>query len=77
MEINSQEYTQKLSEKYQLHCLQFFQEIIVLQTQIELKDKQIKDLESKLAELEIEVILDELPESVNIEEINVNSTVNT
>lgn len=54
-QINSQEYSQKLSEKYQLQCLQFFQEIMNLQTQVELKDRKIEELELKLANEEVDV----------------------
>lgn len=52
MEINQQEYTRELSKKYQIQCIQFFQEILNLQVEIELRDKKIEQLESKLAELE-------------------------
>lgn len=62
MEINPQEFAQKLSEKYQLQCLQFFQEILSLQTELELKNKHIAELESKLEKQE---------------GVNVNSTSNT
>lgn len=67
METNSPDFAQKLAEKYRLQCLQFFQEILSLQVQIELKDEKIKELESKLADLE----------ASNNEELNVNSTLNT
>jgi len=71
MDINSQEYAQKLSEKYQLQCLQFFQEILNLQVQIEIKDKQIKELELQLRENEAELI--EPEQKI----VNVNTTSDT
>jgi hypothetical protein len=57
MDINSQEFAQKLSEKYQIQCLQFFQEILSLQVQMDLKDKKIEELNfQKLAELDSKVV---------------------
>lgn len=49
---NSQEYAQKLAEKYQFQCLQFFQDILDLQVQVDLKNKKIQELELQLAEQE-------------------------
>lgn len=66
IEINQQERVQKLSEKYQIQCIQFFQEILNLQVEIEIRDKKIEELEHKLVELE----------STEKEEVNVDSTSN-
>lgn len=71
---NQQEYIQRLSEKYQLQCLQFFQEILNLQVQIEIRDKKIEELESKLAELDTQPV--EEPDELD-KEVDVNTTSNT
>lgn len=70
MEFNQEQYQQKLSEKYEVQCLRFFQEILSLQAQIDLKDQKIQELEYSLKKQKIS-------EEVEHEDLNVNSTTNT
>lgn len=53
MQIDQQEYTQKLAETYYRQSISFYTELIDLQVKLDFAEKKIQELESKLAEQEV------------------------
>lgn len=52
MQIDQQEYTQKLAETHYRQSISFYTEIIDLQVKLDFAEKEISRLNSKLIELE-------------------------
>jgi hypothetical protein len=53
MKIDQQEYTQKLAETYYTQSISFYTELIALQVKLDFAERQIEELELKLAEHEV------------------------
>ena len=53
MKIDQQEYTQKLAEIYYKQSISFYTELIALQVKLDFAERQIEELELKLAEHEV------------------------
>jgi len=53
MQIDQQEYTQKLAETYYRQSISFYTELIDLQVKLDFAEKKIQELKSKLLEQEV------------------------
>lgn len=53
MQIDQQEYTQKLAEIHYRQSISFYTELIDLQIKLNFAEKKIQELESKLAKQEV------------------------
>jgi len=67
MQIQREEYLQKLKDISFTQCHQYLEQILELQTQLHFSLERVEELENRLAELSPEII----------EELNVNQNTNT